>query len=143
MKPTGAHLAAVHRRQLDELAQFLADARNVERLRVEGKTIAGLLDTYPPEVQTEARRVLNTMDYARTTQREMPFQERLTPEKVTDAFGFDHDTASRIYEAAAAEQVAVALQERMGTDADLPLPPVTRRDQVAAAVDLLEGSTPE
>jgi hypothetical protein len=34
------------------------------------------------------------------------------------------------------EQITAALGERMGTDADRPLPPVTLRDQIEAAVNL-------
>lgn len=60
-------------------------------------------------------------------------------EKVMDKFQVpkaDRPTVNRILDAAQVDDLAVALQRRMGTDADLPPPPITSRDQVAAAFDL-------
>lgn len=45
-------------------------------------------------------------------------------------------TVEKIMDAAEADDVAVSLQRRMGTDADLPPPPITSRDHVAAAFEL-------
>ena len=47
-----------------------------------------------------------------------------------------HGTVNRIMDAAAADDLAVSLQRRMGTDADRQPPPITSRDQVAAAFEL-------
>lgn len=51
----------------------------------------------------------------------------------------DRQTVDRILDAAQVDDLAVSIQRRMGTDADLPPGPTTSRDQVAAAFELHSG----
>ena len=60
-------------------------------------------------------------------------------EKVLDEWNVPVEhraTVNRIMDAAEADDLAVSLQRRMGTDASLPPPPTTSRDHVAAAFEL-------
>jgi hypothetical protein len=135
--PISTHpaLSPAHQQQLHELVDYVSNPANLAALRAKGGSIAGLLRTYPDEVQQEAKLFLRAMDVASTFGRAMPFQERLTPEAVTAHFGVDPRTAKAVYQHAVDDQLTAALQSRMGTDAERPLDPVTLRDQVAAAFE--------
>ena len=63
------------------------------------------------------------------------------PARVCAEMGVDPGVAARVYNSAQVDYVCNALQERRGNDADLPLPEITRRDQIGAAMDAY--STPE
>lgn len=78
----------------------------------------------------------NTPTLANKTGLPTPYGARDThrPDVAADpsAMNFLRDANGQIEK----EQLTERLQKQMGTDADRPLPPVTLRDQIAAAADL-------
>lgn len=54
--------------------------------------------------------------------------------KVTDHFGLDEKLTARIVDSLATDELTLGLMARRGTDASHPLPEITRRDIIEAAI---------
>lgn len=57
------------------------------------------------------------------------------PQDVLDAFAVDKETAEAVVDGLEMDYVAAELQRRRPTDGDKPLPELTRRDYIGAALD--------
>lgn len=68
---------------------------------------------------------------------EEEFGARGTPrEQILSAVGANNPAMERLVDHLEVERVAYQLQQRMGTDADLPIEPPSRRDILSAAFDV-------
>jgi hypothetical protein len=61
------------------------------------------------------------------------------PQKVFDAFDVPKDVGEAMVDGLEMDYVTKSLIERRGSDAGLPLPELTRRDHIAAAIDAHES----
>ena len=62
-----------------------------------------------------------------------PFAPRRTFENVVEENGLDRKATNEVVKHLYEDDIASGLMEKMGTDADLPPPPLTMHDQVEAA----------
>ena len=69
------------------------------------------------------------------TERNAPFQPKLSPGDYADLLDLDKGTMEATRNTLATADVYQGLADRMGTDASLPTAPRGRRDDVAAAVE--------
>ena len=83
---------------------------------------------------------VGTLSELLDTPRMMPFQPKMAQGDYADTLGLDRGTTAVLKQRLEDEDLTASLQARMGTDADLPQPELTRRDQIAAALEAHQGS---
>jgi len=106
------------------------------------KRLDRVLAQQSPEVQKQVRDAITLYDFAATGGgKAAPFAKPTTVADVDDLYGFDPKTSARVHHDLVVATVTSGLQERMGTDDQLPVPDTSLRDQVEAAFNIhhLEG----
>jgi hypothetical protein len=90
-----------------------------------------LLHALSPEEQRQIREVANLYANAR----DMGRHGHGVRKDLLDAFDLPADLAEAVINGLEVDYVAAELQRRRGSDADRPLPALTRRDYIGAAID--------
>jgi hypothetical protein len=88
-----------------------------------------IMFTLPPEDRQRVTEVANLYAHQRDCGRHG------RPQDVLDAYAIDKETAEAVVDGLEMDYVAAELQRRRPTDADRPLPELTRRDYIGAAID--------
>ena len=112
---------------LDYAGQIFSRLHKAEEIKPGGTTRA--LYSLPEEEQKQVREVVNLYHEHKE------FGRHGHPEFVLDAFDVDKDVADAVEAGLEMDYVAAALQHKRGSDADLPIPELTRRDHLDAAFD--------
>ena len=93
-------------------------------------SLAKVLNRASPPVRQAFQLLSDTIE----TPRSAPFQPKLTEQDYAGVFGLDPDITTQAKASLDAEDVASQVQQRMGTDRQLPPEQPSLRDIVAAAV---------
>lgn len=137
MKPLEELLQGLSSEQLQEFADavlYLTEKAGGDGSMPEQGGVGGLLNSLSPAVRERFALLSNVLE----TPRVAPFAPKLSERDHARSFGFDPDTTELLKAALDGQEVAGRVQSRMGTDADRPPEPLTRRDQIAAAFDAVQ-----
>jgi hypothetical protein len=116
------------RQDLDDTMTYLAQAARTGY--TEGN-VGKVLNGRSPEVRQVLRAIKQRMD----SPRDMPYQPKLSEHEQAERLGLDPELATRINDSLDGLEVTSRLQSRLGTDADLPDEPLSRREQIATALE--------
>lgn len=120
-----------------KLSEYLSvEEREAARDYLEDKLPWGKLSAEVQQALTVAFKLVE--DSVDNGGRDKPFDKRRTTKQVADQIGADEDETLEAYGKLRNAAVVNDLNERMGTDAQLPDPPVSLRDLVEVAVDIHE-----
>jgi hypothetical protein len=119
--------------ELIELEQTIAYlTEQGQRGSINEGSFGAVIGKQSPNVQ----RVLSQLSRLVETPRIAPFQPKLSEDDYFHTLGLNAEQGKAIKGQLDGEEVLAGLQNRMGTDASLPAEPVTRRDQIEAALAL-------
>lgn len=124
-----AKLSPAGKQELVDLLDYMRE-RAYNNSLPEG-SIARLLNKQSPEIR-DAMEVLSNVI---THTRDRPFDEKWDEQQSAEALGLDPRAAEHLQAALDGEEVAGSLQQRMGSDRDLPVEPLTMADEISAAID--------
>ena len=129
----------------DDLYAVVAELHRRKAPLPAGTTITGAINRLPADEQAVARDMLAVYDVADRGMKPAPFAQPITKESVLLAASMDspeqssREVADWILETTRQEAATSELLERMGSDADRPPDPPSRRDHIDAAVTAVMG----
>ena len=128
------HLTPDEQQELEQLTDYLAE-RSTQRegARIPEGSLAAVLNRASPNV----RQTLATLQELLATPRLAPFAPKISRDQYIESFGLDPHNTKMVDDKLYTEEISAAVQQRMGTDADRPVEPPSRRDTIRAAYDAI------
>ena len=121
------------RQEFQDAVDYLTEMSG--RGKVPEGSIARILNQLSPNV----RDAFGTLSELLDTPRTAPFQPKMAQGDYADVLGLDRGTTAVLKQRLEDEDLTASLQARMGTDRDMPQPDLTRREQIAAALEAHQG----
>lgn len=121
------------RQEFQDAVDYLTEMSG--RGKVPEGSIARILNQLSPNV----RDAFNTLSELLDTPRTAPFQPKMAQGDYADVLGLDRGTTAVLKQRLEDEEITAGLQSKMGTDRDMPQPELTRREQIAAALEAHQG----
>lgn len=97
-------------------------------------SVASLINRASPKVRAKMAMISDMVEYPRTK----PFEEKWGEDEYFSRLGMDVPASLKVKEALDGQEVMGKLQQRMGTDADMPQKELSRREVIAAALENLK-----
>ena len=131
-------LTPEQQQELIDISDYLAERadpdQNPHGLVAEG-SIASVLNKASPPVREKLSRLVEALQ----TPRFAPFQPERSEAERAEEFGLHPERATTVLAALDGQHVLHGLQQRMGTDSQLPRTPPSMADLLAAAYDKHSG----